>query len=333
MTQLYLYYGHGQKPEVLNLKQIHDYVLREQLSPYEFVYETTAKKWSAIQDLELFRALHVKMSQKKSPSSKEKPQNHPDEVDVSKFWHKAIKEEYELIEMYFSKLINRNRELTKIIEDQNLQIKSYQHKSNQEIKRLTGESFEISNKNIWLYKQSAKEHGPYNFEQILQYKREGKISTTTLLKNTETNSTWMALKDYFEFDAPFETVLTHEGGHAVKRYFMKRTSIRVPIYEIMGLFTEQAEYKGYCTSLSLGGCFIELTRIKPDEFKKDESVDIVMSGEVLGTELNISGVIRNISLSRPKGLGIMFDELDFKSREVIEKYITDSLEKIQTNKA
>lgn len=210
--------------------------------------------------------------------------------------------------------------------------KANQQRTDKEVKRLTGESFELSNGKVWYYKQAAKEHGPLDFEEMLELKRLEQISDITLLKNSKTETGWKALKDHFEFDAPFETIITEEEGVPVKRFFIKRKNIRVPIYDIMSLEIGGDEYRGYCTSLSLGGCFMEMTRMKEGQFKIGDEAKIMLLGETFNLQVSANVSVRNISLSRPKGLGLMFDQLDDGSRKLIEKYVSESLGKMGINK-
>lgn len=239
--------------------------------------------------------------------------------------YKKIDESYKGLEQkikaYQDELSKNRKQIQKLQ-------KANQQRTDQEVKRLTGESFELSNGKVWLYKKAGKQHGPMDFEEMLELKRLEKISEVTLLKNTDTETGWKALKDHFEFDAPFETIITEEQGKPVKRFFIKRNSIRVPIYDVMSLNIEGEEHRGYCTSLSLGGCFMEMTRLKEGQFNKGDEAGITLSGETFGTMVSAKVTIRNIGLSRPKGLGLMFNGLDEASHKVIEKYISESLNKM-----
>jgi hypothetical protein len=222
--------------------------------------------------------------------------------------------------------IMKNKEFIQELQNAN------QQRTDKEVKRLTGESYEICNGKVWFYKQSAKEHGPFGFEEILKLKREERVTESTLLKNINTNTGWKTLNDHFEFQTTFETIITQENGEAVKRFFIKRQSIRVPIYDIMCLESNESEFKGYCTSLSLGGCFMELTRLKEGDFEKEDTATVTIMGNILDSQIVTQVCIKNISLSRPRGLGLMFTDLDDNSRKMLEKYISESLSKMGLNK-
>lgn len=415
MSQLYLFITENQHPKVLNTKQVHDFIINEEIDPYDYVYEFSTHQWIKACEISLFKTLGARFPISEN-EDQGPPQAAPPSIDLRPYVHEAVKAENKLILIYLKKkniekkkivqkskemkqhLETKQRECQKLNESYNnlaykhKKLKAYiqehgdpthclsdeikqlkdelhqsqkitasyeglkeklavyqnelhkykkhiqqiqdpkQERSDTEVKRFTGESYELSNGKVWYYKQSGKEHGPLDFEEMLELKRQEKISEVTLLKNTSTNSGWRALKDHFEFDAPFETILSEEDGVTVKRFFIKRNSIRVPIYEVMALELEEKEYKGYCTSLSLGGCFMEMTRLKEGDFQKGDQVNIRLVGDALGEQITATATIRNIGLSRPKGLGLMFDELDENSRKLFENYIAESLERMGMNK-
>lgn len=253
---------------------------------------------------------------------------------------KELQQKLDITQELSNTLETKSHEINEIIKENELNKKlianiknDQQNKSKEEIKRLTGEAFELSNDPVWEYKQSGKNHGPYTFEQILELKREGVINEHTLMKNLETSKSWMALSEYFEFNAPFEVILTEEEGKHIKRFFMKRGSIRAPFYDTVTISIDEVETKGICTSVSAGGCFIELTRLKEGTFTKDQKAYLVINHETLGQAISCPIIIKNISLNRPKGIGVMFESLDNESRLLIENYVNQTLNKTRSLKA
>lgn len=228
------------------------------------------------------------------------------------------------------KKIERENERTKklILQIQNEQ----QSRTKEEMKRLTGDVFELNNLPIWEFKQAGKNHGPFSFEKILDLKREGKINTNTLMRNLESSTSWMALSEYFEFNAPFEVILSENEGEIQKRFYMKRGSIRVPFYDTATISINDTEIKGICTSISAGGCFVEFTRLKEETFQKDDQAYLTINHETLGQAVICPIIIKNISLHKPRGIGVMFESLDNESRIIIEKYINLALNKSRSLK-
>lgn len=253
---------------------------------------------------------------------------------------KELQQKQDLTQQLSETLETKNYEIDEIKKENKLHKKlianiknDQQNKSKEEIKRLTGEAFELSNEPVWEYKQSGKSHGPFTFEQILDLKRETVINEHTLMKNLESAKSWMALSEYFEFNAPFEVILTEEDGKAIKRFFMKRGSIRAPFYDTVTISIDEVETKGICTSISAGGCFIELARLKEGSFTKDQKAFLTINHETLGQAISCPIIIKNISLSRPKGIGVMFESLDNESLLLIENFVNLTLNKTRSLKA
>ena len=77
---------------------------------------------------------------------------------------------------------------------------------------------------------------------------------------------------------------------------------------------------------------MELTRLKEGDFENENTATVTIMGNILGSQITTQASIKNISLSRPRGLGLMFIDLDDNSLKMLEKYISESLNKMGLNK-
>ncbi len=199
--------------------------------------------------------------------------------------------------------------------------------NNEEIEqtRLIGEHFEVSNESHWIFKKHSEVFGPFTFQDMIQKKDSAEISKTTLIKKSE-ESIWKPLEDTLEFSIPFEHYIEDVAGLQYHRYFLKRDSMRVPFYELTTLSLDDKVIKPYCISLSLGGCFLELSRQDIKLITKDMLVEVQFPKLSLNEELTLNGKIVNISEERPRGAGIMFLDVSEHDRSVIQDYINHALE-------
>lgn len=207
------------------------------------------------------------------------------------------------------------------------QKKKEQLSHNEEIEqtRLIGEHFEVSNEEHWMFKKHAETFGAFTFQDMIQKKHSQEISKTTLIKKSG-ETIWKPLEDTLEFSIPFQHYIEEINGVQYHRYFLKRDSVRVPFYELTTLTLDGKTIKPYCISLSLGGCFLELSRQDIKLITLDMLIEVQFSKLSLDEELTFRGKIVNISEERPRGAGIMFLDVADEAKTVIQNYISHALE-------
>jgi hypothetical protein len=189
-----------------------------------------------------------------------------------------------------------------------------------ELKRLIGDSYEVENESIWTVElEDGKKSGPHPFSVVYDMKEDGKIGRETRVKKA--GQGYKTCSDIFELST---RVFTHGEGDE-RRFFIKRNSVRVPYYELISFEMNGNEYKGYCTSISTGGIFIELTSIKEDEYKIDSKGRVFFPRGAIENPFNCVAQIKNISHSKPKGIGLMFIELPEKAKDDILNYVNTYL--------
>ena len=131
----------------------------------------------------------------------------------------------------------------------------------------------------------------------------------------------MMLQGHFEFKNDVLTKEEYRDGQKIQRYFIKRGDFRAPFYDLAQLEIGANSYKGYCSSISVGGCFIELSKLDKVCMEKDGKVLVKIKAGTLSEELNIHALIRNISDKRPRGLGLQFEYVTEAQKEVIINYV------------
>jgi hypothetical protein len=196
--------------------------------------------------------------------------------------------------------------------------------SEEEVLRLTGNLFEIDNAAHWYIKDNDQELGPFSFEQMIEMKDRGKISQKCMIRHAK--ETWKPMSNVYEFCAPYKFSIIQEENQLTKRFYLEREAVRVPFYELVNLDLDGGSIKGYCTSLSVGGCFIELSRNDMKKVSKDAIVQIELKSDALCESLMMSAKIVNISEARPRGIGMMFLEVSEETKDVIQTYVNRCLD-------
>ena len=159
-----------------------------------------------------------------------------------------------------------------------------------ELKRLIGDSYEVENDAIWYVEfDTGVKTGPHKFSVVYDMKESGKITKSTRVKKE--GEGYKSCGDIFELATPVDT----HGQGDDRRFFIKRNSVRVPYYDLVSFEMNGNEYKGYCTSISSGGIFIELTSIKENEYKVNSKGRVFFPRGAIENPFNCAAQIKNIS--------------------------------------
>lgn len=204
--------------------------------------------------------------------------------------------------------------------------------SEEEMAKLIGDSFEVPNLAEWKIKTEEGIQGPYTYAEMLELKNTRLINDKTQIKK-KAEGTWKSLRDFFELST---NVLTHKvtvDGEVVTKYYIKRGSFRAPFYEVCSFDLGGNELRGHCTSLSIGGAFIELARIESVDALREKKIFVRFSRGSLNAPFGVQAVIKNVSEARPKGIGVMFVDLPEHGKEAIIDYINNYLEKLGNSAA
>jgi len=196
-------------------------------------------------------------------------------------------------------------------------------KEEEELTQLVGDSYEVPNDETWYFMDKDEEKGPYTFEKMLEFKNDKVLKKNTKVKQ-KAKSSFKTMEDFFELNT---YVVTYETNQGDNRFFIKRTSFRAPFYEIVTLEIEEKEFKGYCTSLSTGGIFIEFSKLDTDLMKLNGKGVVFFKQGTLSENVSCSVQIMNISEKKPRGLGLMFVDMAEAKKDVILSYVNNFLDK------
>jgi len=205
-------------------------------------------------------------------------------------------------------------------------------KSPEELQTLMGEFYEISNTPVWMIQHEGVEKGPFRFEDVRSMIKFNRLDHQSQLKKKGELS-WSPMIEYAEFSAPVEEVDVSEKGSITRHFLIKRSEYRAPFYEVAEVQVGHITVKGFCVSLSISGCFIELPRLNDQILAVGTEVEITINATSLNHQIQSQAVIRRLSQKRPKGIGLSFEFLNAESRVIIENFINQLLNKHLENAA
>lgn len=229
------------------------------------------------------------------------------------------------------RLKKREAKAKKLIENLGKYRESAEVEKQGEIDRLIGESFEVNNEPKWFIKRDGEEKGPYRFSDVRQWHLDGNLPGKTLIKKAF-EKTFSRLEKVYEFNTRVFIKTTNKDGKKVDHYYIRRTDFRAPFYEVAQLTFEGESFRGHCTSLSIGGCFIELSK-KPEHVGLNSILKCQIQTEYLSHMIDVQMIVKNTSDKKPYGLGCQFLDLSMEEKDAIEEFVDSYLESKESDKA
>lgn len=234
-----------------------------------------------------------------------------------------LKKDLKKKEVDLVKLKKRENKAKKLIRELGSERNTMEAQREVDLKRLIGESFEVSNEPMWFIKRAGEVKGPYRFSDVLDWFDKGYLEGRTLLRK-ENEKTYSRLEKIYEFNTKIFTKLEKDGDQLKKRYFIKRTDFRAPFHETAHLEFKGMELRGTCTSLSVGGCFIEFNEL-PEELEKNSVLICHIEADYLTSPIDVQMIVRNISKERSEGIGCEFLDLSDEEKDTIEEFVDSYL--------
>jgi predicted nuclease with TOPRIM domain len=199
------------------------------------------------------------------------------------------------------------------------------NKEARELNVLIGDSFEIDNSPHWYIETMGEVKGPFSFHDMLSLQKYEKINLDTPVKK-KTDVFWNTAGQDFELTANIITHSENINGTEIFRYFVNRSDYRAPFHGSAIIEIDGKEVTGFCTSLSVGGSFIELPKLDLDLMNKGGVATLRINSGTLSQDLVAPVIMRNFSHERPCGIGLQFQSLDDEQRNIIISYVSSYLE-------
>ncbi len=263
----------------------------------------------------------------------EKTRNMKLDLDNLKSELEKLNDDYQSLKSEKSAVEEEHTKAHIMIKELEVYKKAHQEQAKKELKRLVGDSFEVSNEETWWLKIGDVVTGPHRFGELYNLKENGELNRDETFLKSEEQGKWTPMGKFTEFNVPIQVHTLEEDGDTLTKYFIRRGSFRAPFYEIVTLEIGGKEYRGYCTSLSQGGIFIEYNKLDPDTMYKDAVGQVYFKKGALRKSLECEVKIMNISDKRPKGLGMMFVNLGDSDKSVIQEYVNHYMDKSANKKA
>lgn len=188
---------------------------------------------------------------------------------------------------------------------------------------LIGEVFEVIDNPVWLLKKEGHQHGPYAFSYLYGLYKEGELSNKSLVKK-EGDAVFNRISEIYEFNTKVFSRVENVEGKKMERLFVRRTDFRVPFYEVIEMSFGDIKWKGHCTNLSIGGCYIEFGSF-PKELTLNAVVKLQLHSQLLNETIIVQGIVKNVQKDRISAIGCQFLDLSPEQKELISEYVESFL--------
>jgi len=163
--------------------------------------------------------------------------------------------------------------------------------------------------------------------EILKLVQDGKISKKDKIKKIW-DKQWSEIQDIYEFNTTTIRKVVDIGGLKVEKIFVQRQYARAAYFSPVQMKGEGIEFRGTCTSISLGGCFVESS--VADIQVKDKLMLKFMPGAI-PLEFEVEAEVVCILPKRPQGIGLKFIGLEPKISEEIKNFVDRFAKKMKAN--
>lgn len=221
------------------------------------------------------------------------------------------------------KMQKREAQAKKLLRKLSKEREKHEVQKEVELNRLIGESYEVDNNPMWMIKRDGEVKGPYRFSDVMEWYGKGHLNKQTYIRKIS-EKVFSRIEKIYEFNTKIFTQVESKNNKINKRYFVKRTDFRAPFYEKVRLTIKDQEFVGDCTSLSVGGCFIEFQKI-PGPIQMNSVLECFLHAEYLSDPIDVQMIVRNISESRPFGIGCQFLDLEDSEKDSIEEFVDSYL--------
>lgn len=222
------------------------------------------------------------------------------------------------------RLQKREIQAKKLIKRLGKEKESQEVKKELEFNRLIGESYEVENSPKWMVKRDGEVKGPYRFSDVLDWYKKNLIDRQTNVKK-ESEQVYTRIENIYEFNTKVFTKVESEGKTTTKKFYVKRTDFRAPFYETVRVSFRDETFTGQCTSLSIGGCFIEFGQRLPEPVKLNTVLECFIHAEYLSHPIEVQMIVRNVKAKKPFGVGCEFLDLEDAEKDAIEEFVDSYL--------
>ncbi|MBF0360782.1 MAG: PilZ domain-containing protein [Oligoflexia bacterium] len=184
----------------------------------------------------------------------------------------------------------------------------------------TTNGHEIKNDPVWIIEKGEKNLGPFCYLEVLKMLQKNVISKNAHIKKKNATE-WKRIEEIYEFNTNIIRKIVTDKGRIVEKIFVPRKHKRTSYLGPAAITYRGKVYRGTCSSISEGGCFIEM---RPSDFELAAEIHLKIMPGTVPLMVECTGKIVSINERGPKGIGIKFTNLGPKQmdevRKIVERY-------------
>ncbi len=187
----------------------------------------------------------------------------------------------------------------------------------------TGGRYEINNDPMWILKD-LEAKGNLTYLQIVRYLNSGKIKSTHMIKR-EYERGWRPISDYHDFNTSIIIKTINQNGQKVEKVFADRKHDRAAFFSSTILKGKDISSPGVCTSISEGGCFVEMAT---HGLSIDDDVKLQILPGGFQKEIAVQARVVHLREKNPRGVGFEFLKVPHVDMQQIRSFVKKFMVKV-----
>jgi len=227
-------------------------------------------------------------------------------------------------------IIKRDKQLKKINKAKEI-IKETQLKQIDSSSKDDHLWFEIGDEKEWVLSKDEKHlTKAYSFYEIHTMFSEGKLNDENLKIKKLSRKSWKVLREHHYLALEIRIREELNGNQKIE---LKRLSSRIPFEGRVVVSTKKEPVYGNCSDISVGGCFVDMTKEHAQSFFKNEIIKFQITSPLMEGVFDLEGEVMNICMSRNSGLQIKFINASEKFSIDVDQLIKRHFAYIKKNAA
>ncbi|MBF0313194.1 MAG: DUF4339 domain-containing protein [Oligoflexia bacterium] len=175
----------------------------------------------------------------------------------------------------------------------------------------------IKNDPVWMVEKGDKTLGPYRYLEIIKMLQKNSITQNNKIRRKDEQK-WRPLSDIGEFHSNIVKKISSQKDKDASKLFVQRKYKRTSYLGPATVTYNGKLYRGTCTSISEGGCFIEL---RPSDFQLHKEIMIKIMPGTVPLAIEARAKIVSINERSPRGIGVKFIGVNEDQAGLIRKFV------------
>ncbi len=187
----------------------------------------------------------------------------------------------------------------------------------QENKTVINQKKPLNNEFIWQIQKNKQVLGPFRHLEIVKMLQKGVLTSQSLIKKKNVHE-WEKIENTSDFSSVQIKKMSQIHDEKVEKSFISRKHDRSTYLSAARVKFDGKAIRGTCSSLSEGGCFIEMSTA---EMEVGMEIFIEIMPGAISSTIQTQAQVVSVRDKKPRGIGVKFIELNSNLVEKIQDFV------------